>query len=127
MNESELRAVVDELNEAWNRAFNDGDASALAARYREDARLSPGNGEVVTGRAQIESLFAGFFANGVSGHALDVISLGEDADTIYQLARWSAAAPEQDGAAQPLGGVVVHVFTRDAAAGEWMLTLHVWN
>lgn len=44
-----------EATTAWTKAFNTGDATALAALYAEDARSLPPSGAPVVGRASIES------------------------------------------------------------------------
>lgn len=126
MSQQQSRTIIEKLNDAWNSAFNSGDVAALVALYGENARLSPGNGAVLNGRSEIRDLFNSFIDNGVHGHTIDIITTGGDGDVVHEMAKWSAVGPEKDGAAQRLGGVLVHVFSRDDA-GNWKSQLHLWN
>ena len=62
--EMTAQTTVEALNNTWNKAFNNSDASSLASLYAENAVLSPGNGKVLTGRAEIQNLFKSFFEAG---------------------------------------------------------------
>jgi len=62
-----------------NAAFNNGDAKTLAAAYAPNAKLMPPTHEVAAGPAEIEKFWAGMFANGVTGHKLEVIDAGATA------------------------------------------------
>jgi uncharacterized protein (TIGR02246 family) len=54
-------AALRELNEAFVRDFNNGDAPGLASRFTEDARIIDEDGEITEGRAAIEARFAETF------------------------------------------------------------------
>ena len=77
---------------AWNEAFNKGDAAALAAFYDDEAVLLPPSHDVLEGPAGVEKFFGGLFANGVTGHGLELIEVeGEDDDDlVVAAAKWSA-------------------------------------
>lgn len=121
-----LRAEIASVNESWNAAFNRGDARAVAALYADDAQLSPGDGRVLTGRAEIEKLFQSFIDNGVHHHFIDIASVHGEGDLAYEVGTWGAEGAEQDGAAPSFGGTVVHVFRRSEDGG-WKSKLHIWN
>ncbi|MDX1605431.1 MAG: DUF4440 domain-containing protein, partial [Candidatus Competibacterales bacterium] len=72
--EHDPMATAEELAAAWDEAFNAGDTAAVAAMYAEDARLSPGDGRVLEGRAAVQELFQGFIDYGVNNHMIEVIS-----------------------------------------------------
>lgn len=118
-------AEVAEAYEAWDAAFNAGDAEGLAALYAEDALFLPPTHTVLTGPAEIEEFFAGLFEAGVSGHRLEVIEAGGEAP-LYAAANWSAEAKGEDGAPQEIGGIATHVFTR-SDDGNLTLALHTSN
>jgi len=124
--DSDIRSVIESLNATWNEAFNRGDASAVAALYRENATLSPGNGKVLRGRAEIENLFQSFIDNGVAKHRIEIVDVRAEGDFAYEVARWSANGPEKDGKATNLRGVLMHVFKR-GEDGEWKSVTQVWN
>lgn len=52
---AENRAAADEVSAAWVKAFDAGDAAAVAALYAEDAHSMPTTGGAITGRSAIES------------------------------------------------------------------------
>ncbi|HEY8354734.1 MAG TPA: SgcJ/EcaC family oxidoreductase [Methylophilaceae bacterium] len=123
---ADIEATVETLNKNWNQAFNSADAKALANLYAENAVLSPGNGQVLNGRAEIENLFKSFFEAGLHNHTLEIVTVGGDEKTLYQVARWGALAPEKDGVKPAYGGITTSVFEKDAN-GKWVARSHVWN
>ena len=52
---SENKAAADEVTAAWTKAFNAGDAGALAALYADNAHSTAPGGGPTTGRTQIEA------------------------------------------------------------------------
>lgn len=58
---AEDRAALDAVNAEFIRAFNAGDAAALAALFSEDARMSDETGKTVEGRAAIQERLAESF------------------------------------------------------------------
>lgn len=122
----DAKATVESLNASWNQALNSGNAHALAQLYAEDALLSPGNGQVLTGRAEIEKLFQGFVDGGVHNHTLEIVKVGGNDKTLYQVARWNANGAEKDGKKPSFGGITTSVFEKDVN-GKWVARSHVWN
>lgn len=53
--------AIAELNAAFTRSFNKGDARAIAALFAEDAEITEADGEVIKGREAITRLFATAF------------------------------------------------------------------
>lgn len=123
---NDVKTIVESANTAWNAAFNKKDAQALAALYAENATLSPGNGEVLKGRAQIAGLFQSFFDASVNQHALEIVEVGGAGNIIYQVSRWSAKGAAKDGVAPSFGGVTTSVLEK-GKDGNWYSTSHVWN
>lgn len=113
---------------AWNEAFNKGAATALAAFYDDEAVLLPPSHDVLEGPAGVEKFFGGLFANGVTGHGLELIEVegeGED-DLVVAAAKWSAKGKDANGADAAFGGVATHVFERQDD-GSLKLRLHTFN
>lgn len=119
-------ALAQGLADAWDEAFNAGDAAGITATYAEDARLSPGDGRILEGRAAIQELFQGFLDYGVHTHIIEVVDARSDGDVLYVIGQWQATGPEQDGEAPIFGGVLSNVFHKDAD-GNWLSRVHVWN
>jgi uncharacterized protein (TIGR02246 family) len=113
---------------AWNEAFNKGDAAALAAFYDDEAVLLPPTHDVLEGPAGVEKFFGGLFANGVTGHGLELIEVEgeEDDDLVVAAAKWSAKGKDANDADAAFGGVATHVFERQDDGGL-KLRLHTFN
>ncbi len=122
----DAKATLETLNQNWNQAFNNADAAALSNLYSENALLSPGNGKVLKGRAEIENLFKSFFQAGLHHHKLEIVATGGDDKTIYQIAKWAAEGANKDGAMVTYGGITTSVYEKDAN-GQWVTRSHVWN
>lgn len=119
------KGTVEKLNVEWDKAFNSANASALAAMYHEKAMVSPGNGKVVSGRAEIEKLFKGFFEAGAHNHKIDIVAVHGSGNLMHQVARWTANGPEKEGKKPAWGGVLTSTFEK--IDGKWQAVSHVWN
>jgi ketosteroid isomerase-like protein len=122
----ENRELAEKSNQNWNLLFNRGDVKALTQLYSEAAILSPGNGQVLKGQEEIETLLQSFVDGGVHDHAIEVIECYRDGDFLYQVSKWSALGQESEGVTPSFGGVVTLISRKDAQ-GEWKLHLHSWN
>jgi len=122
----ENRVLAEKLNHNWNTLFNSGDAKAVAQLYSETAILSPGNGQILKGQAEVETLFQSYVDGGVHGHAIEVVDSYRDGNTLYQVSNWSASGQEEDGVTPTFGGVVT-LISKLNEQGEWKLQLHSWN
>jgi ketosteroid isomerase-like protein len=118
--------LAEKLNQNWNTLFNKGDAKAVAQLYSETAILSPGNGQILKGKIEVETLFQSFVDGGVHNHAIEVVDSYREGNTLYQVSNWSASGQESDGVTPTFGGVVTLV-SKLNEQGEWKLQLHSWN
>lgn len=122
-------AVSDQVKAAyaaWDAAFNKGDAKAVAAFYAADAKLLPPSHDVLEGPAGAEKFFGGLFANGVSGHKLEMIDADGGDALVAAAAKWSAQGKDASGKATSFGGVATHVFEKQAD-GSLKLRMHTFN
>jgi ketosteroid isomerase-like protein len=125
---ADLKSDVTAAYAAWDAAFNKGDAKILATAYLPNAKLLPPTHEVASGPAEIEKFWAGMFANGVTGHKLEVIDAGGDGKVVYGTANWSAKGKDKDKDGKPatFTGTATHVFERQAD-DSLKLRLHTFN
>jgi uncharacterized protein (TIGR02246 family) len=120
------RLIIEAANATWNEAFNSKDMDKLSALYAENATLSPGNGKVLVGRAEIRQLFNSFIEGGVHHHTLEIIEVGGSDNLIYQVAKWSAQGAAVDGKTPTFGGITTSVLEQNAD-GMWLTRTHIWN
>lgn len=112
--------------DAWNTAFNAGDAAAVARLYVAEARFLPATHAVIVGPAAIEAFFAPMLAQGVTGHVNELVTSGGDGKLRYSGSRWTVQVPGPDGQMQPSSGFATHVFERQAD-GSLRIRLHTFN
>jgi ketosteroid isomerase-like protein len=122
----DAKGAVGKAYTTWDAAFNKHDAKAIAASYVTDAKLMPPTHQVASGPVEIEKFFAGLFANGVTGHKLEIIDAGGDDKVVFATAKWSATGKDKDGKPMPLSGLAMHVFERQAD-GALKLRLQTFN
>jgi ketosteroid isomerase-like protein len=120
--EGEVRGVY----AAWDGAFRNADAKAIAAFYADNALFLPTSHEVIHGPAGVETFFSGLFSKGVTGHKLELIEAHGDGKLLYGTARWSANGKDANGKDQPWGGLATHIFERQPD-GKLKITLHTFN
>jgi len=53
------KATIQSLSDQFAKAFNTGDAAAVAALYTEDAIILPPGGEMMKGRSAIQAFWKG--------------------------------------------------------------------
>jgi uncharacterized protein (TIGR02246 family) len=111
---------------AWDAAFNEADAKAIAAFYTEDAIFLPVTHEVVMGPGGVEKFFDGIFGMGATGHKLELIDAQADGNLLVGTAKWSANGKDDKGADQPWAGLATHVFEKQAD-GSFKLKVHTFN
>jgi uncharacterized protein (TIGR02246 family) len=121
-----IQTMIENLNKAWNDAFNSGNSQTLAALYATDGTLSPGNGQTLKGREQIQQLFQSFLDAGVHSHTLEIIECGGNDQFMYQVARWGGKGAAQNGVEPAFGGITTSVIEKNAQ-GQWQTRSHVWN
>lgn len=122
-------SIIDEIrvgNAKMNAAFANGDATAIAALYTDDAKLLPDGAPKIDGRAGIEGFFRQTFDAGFTNLNLkteDVITAG---DSVIEIGvATSTAAPGDTGKyvvvwRRESGGLKIHIdiFNSDSRSGQ---------
>lgn len=112
-----LRAMRD----AWQSAFESGDAEALAALYTADGAVLPPNGETVTGRPAIAAYWNDFSAAGLGGVIEDT-----EADAQGDLGYKGGAYTITDANGNTVDeGKYIEVWRR--VNGKWQLHRDIFN
>lgn len=99
--------MMKELAAEYTRAYNAGDAAAVAALYTEDAFRSTGNQTPVTGRAAIQARLEEQFAAGRSTIEIHDVSTVDLGDGWALDGGWLDLTPAVAGAGPDRGGVYV--------------------
>jgi len=117
------KATIEKLNSAWMAAFDKGDAAAVAAMYTEDAYVLPPGGEMVKGRAAIETFWrqAAQQMTDAKLTIVDLLPLGtEAAREIGTVTLKTKSQPPQE-----IAGKYVVVWRK--LGGDWKLAADIWN
>ena len=117
----DLRAQIEKMDRAWEKAYNAGDAAALTALYAADAKLlAPGN-EPVAGSKAIQA----FFVKDVAQGAKNTLTLGDvvgAGDYAVETGGWVATS--HDGKHLDHGPFVT-VYKKEG--GGWKIYRDTWN
>lgn len=115
--QSELE-VLKASAEQFETAFNKGDAAAIAAQFAENAEVVDEDGNVVTGRENIQTRFAEIFKNYPKAKvAVELTSLRQLSPDVAVEDGYSATTldPEETGSRSPY--TIVHVKRN----GKWLV------
>lgn len=116
-----LEAIV-AANGRFMRAFERGDAGAIAALYTDEGQLLPPAGEVVAGREHIRAFWQGAMDGGVAGAALDIAEVEDHGETATEVSRYTLFGAGR----QPLDrGKYIIIWKRER--GEWKMHRDIFN
>jgi uncharacterized protein (TIGR02246 family) len=122
----EIREAIRANNDSWNKGFNNGDAAAVAGLYTPDATVLPHTHDVVRGVEAIRDFWKSVIEAGFRSHRIELIDVHAQGDLAFEIAKWQAEGPAEDGNRQESGGSLVNVFERQSD-GSWKCRLHIWN
>jgi uncharacterized protein (TIGR02246 family) len=115
------RSDIDALNATFAQGLEKGDAEAVASVYAPDARIFPPGEDALSGPA-IQAYWQGAIDSGLTGGALETVSLEELGDVAIEEGRYEVR----------VGGDVVDtgkylVVHRRQPDGSWKLARDIWN
>jgi uncharacterized protein (TIGR02246 family) len=119
--EADLRAQIEKMDRAWEKAYNAGDAAALTALYTKDAKVMAPGAEVASGTSAIQKLFAADVAQGVKNTLTlgDVVGFGD-----YALETGTFVATSAEGKHVDHGSFMTLLKKVD---GGWKIHRDTWN
>lgn len=117
----DVRAQIATLDQAWQTAYNAGDAAALAALYAQDGKVMAPGSETASGRAAIEAYFKAEIAKG-GKNAITVKEVFEGGDFAIDVGGWVTNAA--DGKHLDHGSFVTIYKKVD---GAWKIYRDTWN
>jgi uncharacterized protein (TIGR02246 family) len=117
----DVRAQIEKADQAWQAAYNAGDAAALAALYAEDAKVMAPGSETVSGRAAIQDFFKQDLAQGAKNALTtnEVLSGGDYATSIGGYVATAADGSHLDH------GTYMTVFKK--VDGAWKIYRDTWK
>ena len=116
-----LRAQIEKVGQAWQKAYNAGDAAAVTALYTTDAKLMVPGAETGSGPKAIQKLLAADIALGgkLALTTDDVVGFG---DYALETGGWVTTSP--DGKHLDHGP---YVTLYKKADGGWKIYRDIWN
>jgi ketosteroid isomerase-like protein len=118
--------MVRRAQDAWNVAFNRGDAAGVAALYTQNATLLPPTHSVIKGTVAIRDFWQSLITAGFKDHGIEMLEAEAEGGFAIGSGKWSANGPGEDGKVQRFQGLVVTVMRRQGD-GAWKACLHTWN
>ena len=118
---ADLRAQIEKVDRAWEKAYNAGDAAALTALYTKDAKVMAPGAEPASGAKAIQALFTADVAQGAKNTLTqgDVMGFGD-----YALETGSYVATSADGKHLDHGSFMTLL---KKEAGGWKIYRDTWN
>ncbi len=117
----DARAQIAKMDQAWQTAYNAGDAAALTALYTSDAKLLAPGGEPASGSAAIKA----FFTKDIAGGAKNTLTLGDvTAFGDYALETGGWVATSKEGKHLDHGSFMTFY---KKVNGEWKIYRDTWN
>ena len=118
---ADLRAEAEKMDQAWQKAYNAGDAAALTALYTKDAKVMAPGAEAASGTKAIQALFEADLAQKVKNTLTleDVVGFGD-----YALETGKYVATSADGKHVDHGSFMTLLKKVD---GGWKIHRDTWN
>jgi uncharacterized protein (TIGR02246 family) len=117
----DVRAEAEKMDQAWQKAYNAGDAAALTALYTKDAKVMAPGAEAASGTKAIQALFEADVAQKVKNTLTqeDVVGFGD-----YALETGKYVATSADGKHVDHGSFMTLLKKVD---GGWKIHRDTWN
>ena len=117
----DLSAQIAKVGQAWEKAYNAGDAAVVAALYTTDAQLMVPGAEPGSGPKAVQKLIAGDIALGgkLTLKTGDIVGFG---DYVLETGSWVANSP--DGKHLDHGP---YLTLYKKADGGWKIYRDIWN
>jgi uncharacterized protein (TIGR02246 family) len=118
---ADLRAEIAKMSQAWEKAYNAGDAAAVTALYTKDAKVMAPGAEPASGTKAIQAFLAADIAQGAKNTLTqaDVVGFGD-----YALETGGWVATTADGKHLDHGPYMTLYKKVD---GGWKILRDTWN
>jgi uncharacterized protein (TIGR02246 family) len=124
-NSRNAEIAIAEARAAFVAALSDGDTTAVARMYADDARLVAPSAELVEGREAIEAFWRAGLEVGVRELELDAIDLDRTGCVAYEVGTYVLRVESEGGPVVDSGKyVLVHKRQHD---GAWLRAVETFN
>ena len=118
----DMRKILEDFDEAYNEAFNRGDAAGCAAFFTEDVMLLPPDQPMIRGRKAFEATYQTRIEDNSGGtHTNELVDFGVDGDLAYQIGTYAIADSDP-----PEKGKFVNILKRQSD-GSWKVSVSIFN
>lgn len=124
-----IEATIEASNTEFEQAMLSGDTIAMVASYADDAVVQPPYMPASSGKAAIQSLFAGMVAEGVPSSfdiTYDNITVAESGELAYETGHYTVSGTSPEGEIWEDQGKYLSVWEKDAD-GEWRTVALSWS
>ena len=121
-----VRKVIEESGVKFVEAINQGDASAAAALYADDAILMPPNSEMIKGRSAIQEFWHTSIQMGIKNVNTTVVDIQVSGDLAYRIGKYTLTVQPQDHPPVTDSGKFLDIWKRQAD-GSWKIQVDTWN
>lgn len=118
----DMRKILEDFDEAYNEAFNRGDAAGCAAFFTEDVMLLPPDQPMIRGRKAFEETYQSRIEDNSGGtHTNELVDFGVNGDLAYQIGTYAIADSDP-----PEKGKFVNILKRQSD-GSWKVSVSIFN
>lgn len=121
-----LRAAIEAANARFTKAFERGDAGALAAMYTPDAIAFPPDSEMIRGNEAIGQFWKATHDHAIKSAVLTTLDVGRSGNLAYEVGTASLAL-RQAGTQGATAAVKYVVVWKRQGDGSWKLHRDIWN
>lgn len=123
-----LDEAMSQMEATWERAYESGDAAAVAALYTDDALYLAPYAEAARGRADIEARLTEGIGMMKDRHiTIDRVDYGGSGDLSYGIGTYALEMRVGD-AAEPISDNGKYItLAKRSAGGTWKIFAHIWN
>ncbi|MEM6463482.1 MAG: nuclear transport factor 2 family protein [Pseudomonadota bacterium] len=117
-----MKTILEDFDEAYNKAFSKGDADGCAAFFTDDVMLLPPGEPMIRGKeAFIASYRSRIGRNAGGTHRNALVDFGVDGNLAYQIGTFSV-----EDSATPERGKFVNILKRQPD-GSWKVSVSIFN
>lgn len=118
----DMKKILEDFDDAYNEAFNRGDAAACAAFFTEDVVLLAPDQPMIRGRKAFEETYRSRIAQNSGGtHTNELVEFGVEGDLAYQVGTYAIADADP-----PEQGSFVNILKRQPD-GTWKVSVSIFN